>query len=340
MIFYTISCAIHICPFLFIGISKLWQNVILAFSKAGPVARAVKWPGRLRGSGDSPLLLCVLSWERSSGVPVLEIALRPALTLGPLQDSAGKDPRHKLAREQGFKRTSICDYHECYNWSRRHMAQPPDRRRAGKFSASGGYFWFALSDGVDEHHSEHDCIDLRKKTYTPPQGSSFNYEFSALYCSATPQIWMRFLPCRCETCRSMGFQHCPYSHQHVGLMRPAGTQFKQCKSMEQTRREQLAVREQGRQRRVTQVNDLRVANGMNPVELPAMVAAPAAGAAAAQLPVVPAAQPNDEDPLDLIDQDFVDATIAGAAAFQDAGGRLMEDEVEFQQIADNAQAPA
>jgi hypothetical protein len=43
--------------------------------------------------------------------------------------------------------------------------QPREQARAGPFTATGDYVWFALSDGSDAH--EYPVIDIRRKVLTP-----------------------------------------------------------------------------------------------------------------------------------------------------------------------------
>ena len=226
-----------------------------------------------------------------------------------------------------MKRESIVDYHECYLWSIDKMAVPEeDRQRKGNFSASGEYLWFALSDGVDEHRHEHPCLDLRKKVYTSPVGSSSHYEFMALKAANGPSLFLRCYPCRCESCR-MNPLSCPHS-VFVGFPMKHDTPFQTCTDMASTQAAQRNQREQGRVRQAHRVNLLRQAQGMEPLNVEqgnsattAARSAPEQTAVPAQIaPLGPANEDSrlaDLDPLGLVDMNFYEAALDAQANLAD-----------------------
>ena len=129
-----------------------------------------------------------------------------------LQDSVGKDARLGMLKQIGFKKISIYNYKECYDWSKLVMSAPT-KAKNGLLSPDN-YVWFAFSDGEDDFKGEFHNINLRKVLFERVAGSDGALEFQAalkgvgysdiadaeLAPAHEPVIYKRRGICRCPPC--------------------------------------------------------------------------------------------------------------------------------------------
>ena len=115
---------------------------------------------------------------------------------GPV-DSYGKDARRAMDRDTKFGRLSRYNFAHCLAWCEENMPGPaPNRKREGKWSASGSYIWRGYSDGL--YNGEEYPVIPDGHDWQQLPGSNDFYAFRAVS-PYRPEIQAHFVPCYCST---------------------------------------------------------------------------------------------------------------------------------------------
>ena len=121
---------------------------------------------------------------------------------GPV-DSYGKDARRGMDLDTKFGRLSRYDFSHCLDWCERNMSEPAsNRRRKGKWSASGSYQWRGYSDGF--YPGDKYPVIPEDRNWQQLPGSNEFYTFRARS-PYKPELHAQFVPCYCSA------RECPHT---------------------------------------------------------------------------------------------------------------------------------